>query len=119
MPKKTDMILRCLDYYMDFLRSKQKECKNRGFPKIIDEDIEKKIKDLNDLKGNWIPVEEKKKMDIKYHNLLSDALINYRQDLLRSIGLTKGDIQGLKDPFPQAELELRLIEEFRRMYNMD
>ena len=58
-------------------------------------------------------------MDIKYHNLLSDALINYRQDLLRSIGLTKGDIQGLKDPFPQAELELRLIEEFRRMYNMD
>ena len=41
--------------------------KTEVFPKIIDEDIEKKIKDLNDLKGNWIPVEEKKKMDIKYH----------------------------------------------------
>ena len=96
MPKKIDMILRCLDYYIDFLRSKQKECKNRGFPKIIDEDIEKKIKDLNDLKETWIPVGEKKKMDTKYHNLLSDALINYRQELLRSIGRDKRGYTGSK-----------------------
>ena len=119
MPKKIDMILRCLDYYVDFLRNKQKECKNRGFPKIIDEDIEKKIIDLNDLKETWILVGEKKKMDTKYHNLLSDALINYRQELLRSIDVTKGNIQGLKDPFPRTELELRLVEEVRCMHNMD
>ena len=33
--------------------------------------------------------------------------------------MTKGDIQGLKYPFPQAELELRLVEEVRCMYKMD
>ena len=73
MPKKTDMILKDFHYYMDFLRNKQKECKNRGFPKIKDEDIEKKIKDLNDLKGIGFWLKRKKtwilNMIIRYQTL--------------------------------------------------
>ena len=55
LSKKREMILRCLDHYINYLREKQKENKKRGFPSIIDEDIEKKIEGLNALKETWNP----------------------------------------------------------------
>ena len=51
--------------------------------------------------------------------VMSDSLINYRQELLKSIDLAQGDVQGLKDPFFETELELKLVEEVRRVYNME
>ena len=56
---------------------------------------------------------------MKYYKLLSDSLIIYRQELLKSIDLTQGDVQGLKDHFLETELELKLVEEVRRLYNME
>ena len=55
---------------------------------------------------------------MKYYKLLSDSLINYRQELLKSIDLAQGDVQGLKDPFFETELELKLVE-VRRDYKME
>ena len=77
------------------------------------------MKGLNALKQTWNPPSEDKKIDMKYYKLLSDSLINYRQELLKSIDLAQGDVQGLKDPFFETELELKLIEEVRRVYNME
>ena len=93
--------------------------KKRGFPNIIDEDKVKKIEGLDALKEMWNAPSEDKKIDLKYYKLLSDSLINYRQELLKSIDLTQGDVQGLKDPFLETELELKLVEEVRRLYNME
>jgi len=108
-----------LDHYINYLLEKQRENKKRGFPGIINEDIEKKIEGLNALKQTWNPPSEDKKIDMKYYKLLSDSLINYRHELLKSIDLAQGDVQGLKDPFFETELELKLIEEVRRVYNME
>jgi hypothetical protein len=119
MSKKTEVVLRCLDHYINYFLEKQKENKKRGFPGIINEDIEKKIEGLNALKQTWNPPSEDKKIDMKYYKLFSDSLINYRQELLKSIDLAQGDVQGLKDPFLETELELKLIEEVRRVYNME
>ena len=119
MSKKREMLLRCLDHYIHYLREKQKETKKRGFPSIIDEDIEKKIEGLNSLKETWNPPSEDNKFDSKYYKLLSDSLINYRQELLKSIDLVQGDVQGLKDPFLETELELKLVEEVRRIHDME
>ena len=52
------------------------------------------------------------------YKLLSDSLINYRQELLKSIDLAQGECK-LKDPFFETELELKLVEEVRRVYNME
>ena len=119
MSKKREMLRRCLDHYINYLLQKQIENKERGFPAIIDEDIEKKIEGLNALKETWNQPSEDKKVDMKYYKLLSDSLIIYRQELLKSIDLTQGDVQGLKDPFLETELELKLVEEVRRLYNME
>ena len=119
MSKKREVVLRCLDHYINYLLQKQIENKKRGFPTIIDEDIEKKIEGLNALKETWNQPSEDKNIDMKYYKLLSDSLINYRQELLKSIDLAQGDVQGLKDPFFETELELKLIEEVRRVYNME
>jgi hypothetical protein len=119
MSKKREMLRRCLDHYINYLLQKQIENKKRGFPTIIDEDIEKKIEGLNALKETWNLPSEDKKIDMKYYKLLSDSLIIYRQELLKSIDLTQGDVQGLKDPFLETELELKLVEEVRRLYNME
>ena len=119
MSKKRKVVLRCLDHYINYLLEKQRENKKRDFPGIINEDIEKKIEGLNALKQTWNPPSEDKKFDIKYYKLLSDSLINYRQELLKSIDLAQGDVQGLKDPFLETELELKLVEEVRRLYNME
>ena len=119
MSKKKEMLRRCLDHYINYLLAKQRENKKRGFPGIIDEDIEKKIEGLNALKLIWNAPSEDKKIDMKYYKLLSDSLIIYRQELLKSIDLAQGDVQGLKDPFLETELELKLVEEVRRLYNME
>jgi hypothetical protein len=119
MSKKREMLRRCLDHYINYLLQKQIQNKNRGFPTIIDEDIEKKIEGLNALIETWNQPPEDKKIDMKYYKLLSDSLIIYRQELLKSIDLTQGDVQGLKDPFLETELELKLVEEVRRLYNME
>ncbi len=116
MSKKREVVIRCLDHYINYLLEKQRENKKRGFPSVIDEDIEKKIEGLNALKVMWNLSSDNKKFDTKYYNLFSDSLINYRQELLKSIDL--GDVQGLKDPFLETELELKLIEEVRRIYDM-
>jgi hypothetical protein len=118
MSKKREMLRRCLDHYINYLLQKQIENKKRSFPTIIEEDIEKKIEGLNALKETYPPSEDKK-VDMKYYKLLSDSLIIYRQELLKSIDLTQGDVQGLKDPFLETELELKLVEEVRRLYNME
>ena len=34
MPKKTDMILRCLDYYIDFLHSNKRNVKTEVFQRL-------------------------------------------------------------------------------------
>ena len=59
------------------------------------------------------------KIDKRYFKLFSDSLINYRQELLKSIDLAQGDVQGLKDPFLETELELKLVEEVRRVHDME
>lgn len=118
MSKKREMLRRCLDHYIHYLLEKQRENKKRGFPNIIDEDKVKKIEGLDALKEMWNAPSEDKKIDLKYYKLLSDSLINYRQELLKSIDLTQGDVQGLKDPFLETELELKLVE-VRRLYNME
>jgi len=115
MSKKKEMLRRCLDHYINYLLAKQRENKKRGFPGIIDEDIEKKIEGLNALKVTWNAPSEDKKIDMKYYKLLSDSLIIYRQELLKSIDHTQGDVQGLKDPFLETELELKLVEEVRQL----
>ena len=112
-------MLRCLDHYINYLLEKQREGNKRGFPSVIHGDIEKKIEGLNALKVTWDLPSENKKVDTKYYNLFSDSLINYRQELLKSIDLAQGDVQGLKDPFLETELELKLIEEVRRIYEME
>jgi hypothetical protein len=119
MSKKREVLLRCLDHYINYLLEKQRENKKRGFPNVIDEDIEKKIEGLNALKETWSPSSEDRKIDMKYYQLLSDSLINYRQELLKSIDLAQGDVQGLRDPFLETELELKLVEEVRRVYDME
>jgi len=98
---------------------KTEKNKKRGFPGIINEDIEKKIEGLNALKQTWNSPSEGNKIDMKYYKLFSDSLITYRQELLKSIDLAQGDVQGLKDPFFETELELKLVEEVRRVYNME
>ena len=117
--QKREVVLRCLDHYINYLLEKQRENKKRDFPGIINEGIEKKIEGLNALIQTWNPPSEDKKIDMKYYKLLSDSLINYRQELLKSIDLAQGDVQGLKDPFFETELELKLVEEVRRVYNME
>lgn len=119
MSKKREVLLRCIDHYINYLLEKQRENKNRGFPSIIDEDIEKKIEGLNALKETWDQPTEDKKILLQYYKLLSDSLINYRQELLKSIDLAQGDVQGLRDPFLETELELKLVEEVRRVYDME
>jgi hypothetical protein len=119
MSKKREVLLRCIDHYINYLLEKQSENKKRGFPSIIDEDIEKKIEGLNALKETWDQPSEDKKIDMQYYKLLSDSLINYRQELLKSIDLAQGDVQGLRDPFLETELELKLVEEVRRVYDME
>jgi hypothetical protein len=44
MSKKRDVVLRCLDHYINYLLEKQRENKKRGFPGIINEDIKGKLK---------------------------------------------------------------------------
>ena len=117
--QKREMLRRCLDHYINYLLQKQIENKKHGFPTIIDEDIEKKIEGLNALIETCNQPSEDKKVDVTYYKLLSDSLIIYRQELLKSIDLTQGDVQGLKDPFLETELELKLVEEVRRLYNME
>ena len=61
MSKKREVVLRCLDHYINYLLEKQRENKKRGFPGIINEDIEKKIEGLKALKQTWIrPSEDKR-----------------------------------------------------------
>ena len=85
MSKKRETIMRCLDHYINYLLEKQRENKKRGYPSIIDEDIEKKIEGLNALKETWNRPSEDMKIDKRYFKLFSDSLINYRQELLKSI----------------------------------
>ena len=47
--QKKAVVIRCLDHYINYLLEKQRENKKRGFPGIINEDIEKKIEGLNAL----------------------------------------------------------------------
>ena len=61
MSKKREVVLRCLDHYINYLLEKQRENKKRGFPGIINEDIEKKIEGLNALKQTWNPPSKDKK----------------------------------------------------------
>ena len=119
MSKKRETIMRCLDHYINYLLEKQRENKKRGYPSIIDEDIEKKIEGLNALKETWNRPSEDMKIDKRYFKLFSDSLINYRQELLKSIDQVQGDVQGLKDPFLETELELKLVEEVRRIHDME
>ena len=112
MSKKREVVLRCLDHYINYLLEKQRESNERGFPSVIHGDIEKKIEGLNALKVTWDLPSENKKVDTKYYNLFSDSLINYRQELLKSIDLAQGDVQGLKDPFLETELELKKLDVF-------
>ena len=72
-----------MDHYINYLLEKQRENKKRGFPGIINEDIEKKIEGLNALKQTWNPPS-----GVAY-KLLSDSLIIYRQELLKSIDLAQ------------------------------
>jgi hypothetical protein len=67
MSKKREVVLRCLDHYINYLQEKQRENKKRGFPGIINEDIEKKIEGLNALKQTWNPSSEDRRIDMKYY----------------------------------------------------
>ena len=98
MSKKREMIMRCLDHYINYLLEKQRENKKRGYPSIIDEDIEKKIEGLNALKETWNRPFEDKKIDKRYFKLFSDSLINYRQELLKSIESSTGRCARSKRP---------------------
>jgi hypothetical protein len=71
MSKKREVVLRCLDHYIDYLLEKQRENKKRGFPSVIDEDIEKKIEGLNTLKETWNLPSENKKVDMKSDSLMT------------------------------------------------
>ena len=98
MSKKREMIMRCLAHYINYLLEKQRENKKRGYPRIIDEDIEKKIEGLNALKETWNRPSEDKKIDKRYFKLFSDSLINYRQELLKSIESSTGRCARSKRP---------------------
>lgn len=113
MSKKREMLRRCLDYYINYLLQKQIEIKKRGFPTIIDEDIEKKIEGLNALKETWNQPSEDKKIDMKYYKLLSDSLIIYRQKLLKSIDVTQGDVEGHSAYKSTEAMAYRFIDSWR------
>ena len=81
MSKKREVVLRCLDHYINYLLEKQRENKKRGFPGIINEDIEKKIEGLNALKQTWNPPSEDKdryevlQVIVRFTNKLSSRVI--------------------------------------------
>ena len=95
--KRERVIMRCLAHYTNYLLEKQKENKKRGYPSIIDEDIEKKIEGLNALKETWNRPSEDR-IDKRYFKLFSDSLINYRQELLKSIESSTGRCARSKRP---------------------
>ena len=65
MSKKREVVLRCLDHYINYLIEKQREGNKRGFPSMIRGDIEKKIEGLKSLKTMWNLPSENKKVDTK------------------------------------------------------
>ena len=65
-----------MDHYINYLLEKQRENKKRGFPGIINEDIEKKIEGLNALKQTWNPPSgDGLQVIVRFTNNLSSRII--------------------------------------------
>lgn len=118
MTPRSEMLQRCFDYYISHLRRKQSESKEKSYPKFVEEDIKIKIEELGKMGKIVEEFTKDVELQVAHYGLLSDSLTNYRQALLKSIALVKGEIQTLRHPFTNTKAELKLVEEARRDFGL-